>query len=105
MRLLLPALAVAGFVWPRRAPYAPFLLLVLLTGVSIEVAGFPDGTPARDAMVWIYRNIPILAFMRTTQKAAPLVAISISSFSTRCCRIHSASDILYIIRVIPLIVV
>ena len=73
--LLLPALAVVGFVWTRRMPYAPFLLLILLVGAVIEVAGFPDGTPMRDTMVWLYRNVPILAFMRTTQKAAPLVAI------------------------------
>ncbi|HEV8152703.1 MAG TPA: alpha-(1-_3)-arabinofuranosyltransferase family protein [Solirubrobacteraceae bacterium] len=76
--LLIPALAVAGFVWTRRLPYAPFLLLVLLAGAAIEVAGFPDGTPARSAMVWVYRNIPIVAFMRTTQKAAPLVAIGVA---------------------------
>ena len=46
-RCCIPALAVAGFVWTRRMPYAPFLLLVLLAGAAIEVAGFPDGTPAR----------------------------------------------------------
>ena len=44
----------------------------------IEIAGFPDGTPARDAMVWIYRHVSVLRFMRTTQKAAPLVAIGVA---------------------------
>jgi arabinofuranan 3-O-arabinosyltransferase len=73
--LLLPALAVAGFIWTRRARYAPFFLFVLLVGAAIEVAAFPEGTPSRDAMEWIYRNIPLVRFMRTTQKAAPLVAI------------------------------
>ena len=29
-------------------------------------------------MVWLYRNVPIVAFMRTTQKAAPLVAIGVA---------------------------
>ena len=47
-RCCCPALAVAGFVWTRRWRYAPFLLLILLVGVTIEVAGFPNGTPARD---------------------------------------------------------
>ncbi|MBD0281648.1 MAG: DUF3367 domain-containing protein [Thermoleophilaceae bacterium] len=76
--LLLPALAVAGFVWTRRARYAPFFLLILLVGMAIEVAGFPEGTPSRDAMEWIYRNVDVLRFMRTTQKAAPLVAIGVA---------------------------
>ena len=76
--LLLPALAIAGFVRTRRWRYAPFLLLVLLVGMAIEVAAFPNGTPSRDAMEWIYRNVPLVRFMRTTQKAAPLVAIGVA---------------------------
>ena len=59
--LLLPALAVAGFVWTRRLRYAPFFLFVFLVGVAIEVAGVPDGTPSRDAMEWIYRNVAAAA--------------------------------------------
>ncbi|HYP48322.1 MAG TPA: alpha-(1-_3)-arabinofuranosyltransferase family protein, partial [Thermoleophilaceae bacterium] len=73
--LILPALALAGFMWTRRWRYAPFFLLLLLVGVAIEAAGFPKGTPSRDTMEWIYRNVPLVRFMRTTQKAAPLVAI------------------------------
>ena len=46
--------------------------------MAIEVAGFPDGTPSREAMEWVYRNVPLLRFMRTTQKAAPLVAIGVA---------------------------
>jgi arabinofuranan 3-O-arabinosyltransferase len=76
--LLLPALAVTGFIWTRRRRYAPFFLLILLVGMAIEVAGFPEGTPSRDAMDWIYRNVEVLRFMRTTQKAAPLVAIGVA---------------------------
>src|SRR5919106_265216 len=75
--LVLPAIAVAGFVWTRRWRYAPFLLLLLLVGVAIEVAGFPNGTPARDGMEWVYRNVPLVRFMRTTQKAAPLVGVGV----------------------------
>jgi arabinofuranan 3-O-arabinosyltransferase len=75
--LALPALAVAGFVWTRRWRYAPFLLLLLLVGMAIEVAGFPNGTPAREGMEWVYRNVPLVRFMRTTQKAAPLVAVGV----------------------------
>ena len=44
--LLLPGARDRGFVWTRRWRYAPFFLLLLLVGVAIEVAGFPNGTPA-----------------------------------------------------------
>jgi arabinofuranan 3-O-arabinosyltransferase len=73
--LVLPALAVAAFIWIRRVRYAPFFLFVLLVGAAIVVAGFPEGTPSRDVMEWIYREVPVVRFMRTTQKAAPLIAI------------------------------
>jgi hypothetical protein len=76
--LLVPALAILGFTWTRRWRYGPFFLLLLLVGMVVEVAGFPEGTPARHAMVWIYRNVSVLSFMRTTQKAAPLVAMGIA---------------------------
>jgi arabinofuranan 3-O-arabinosyltransferase len=75
--LLLPAMAVGGVVWTRRRPYAPFLLLLLLVGLVIVVAGFPNGTPARDGLEWVYRNVPLVRFMRTTQKAAPLIAVGV----------------------------
>jgi arabinofuranan 3-O-arabinosyltransferase len=76
--LLLPALAIAGFVLARRWRYAPFFLLLLVVGAVIEVAGFPNGTPAREGMEWVYRNVPLIRFMRTTQKAAPLVATGVA---------------------------
>ncbi len=76
--LLVPALAVAGFVRARRLSYGPFLLLLVVVGVTIETAGFPDGTPVRGTMVWIYEHIFVLSFMRTTNKAAPLVAVGVA---------------------------
>ncbi|MGO9960658.1 MAG: alpha-(1-_3)-arabinofuranosyltransferase family protein [Solirubrobacteraceae bacterium] len=76
--LLLPALAIAGFVRARRLSYAPLLGLLIVVGVVIETAGFPDGTPVRGTMVWIYEHIFVLSFMRTTNKAAPLVAVGVA---------------------------
>ena len=73
-----PALAVAGFVRARRLSYGPFLLLLVLVGAAIETAGFPDGTPVRGTMDWIYHHIFVLSFMRTTNKAAPLVAVGVA---------------------------
>ncbi|MGH3993553.1 MAG: alpha-(1-_3)-arabinofuranosyltransferase domain-containing protein, partial [Pseudonocardiaceae bacterium] len=76
--LLLPALAALGFVWTRRLRYAPFLLLLVVVGVVVMAMGFPDGTQLRKAMEWIYRETWIVRFMRTTQKAAPLVAVGVA---------------------------
>ena len=46
--------------------------------MTIELAAFPSGTPSREAMEWVYRHVPLVRFMRTTQKAAPLVAIGVA---------------------------
>ena len=75
--LALPAVAVAGFLRARRPGYAPLFLALVVVGVAIMVAGFPDGTPLRRAMTWVYHNVFVLRFMRTTYKAGPLVAVGI----------------------------
>ena len=76
--LLLPAFAIAAFVRARRLSYGPFLLLLIVVGVVIETAGFPNGTPMRGAMDWVYHHVFVLRFMRTTNKAAPLVAVGVA---------------------------
>jgi hypothetical protein len=76
--LLLPALALAGFIRARYSGYAPFLLLLVVVGVVVMMAGFPNGTALRSAMESIYHNIFVLRFMRTTNKAAPLVALGLA---------------------------
>ena len=76
--LLLPALALAGYVRARRTSYAPFLLLLVIVGVVIMMAGFPAGTPLRSAMLWVYQRVFVLRFARTTNKAAPLVAVGLA---------------------------
>src|SRR5262249_4042483 len=76
--LLLPACAIAAFARARRLSYGPFLLLLIVVGVVIETAGFPNGTPMRGAMDWVYHHVFVLRFMRTTNKAAPLVAVGVA---------------------------
>ena len=76
--LLLPALALTGYVRARRTSYAPLLLLLVIVGVLIMVAGFPAGTPLRSAMLWVYDRVFVLRFARTTNKAAPLVAVGLA---------------------------
>ena len=76
--LVLPALAAASFLLARRWRYAPFLMLLMIVGVVIMTGGFPVGTPLRGLMDSAYRASFIVRFMRTTQKAAPLVACGVA---------------------------
>jgi arabinofuranan 3-O-arabinosyltransferase len=76
--LLLPALALAGFAGSRRRTYTPLMLALVIVGVVIMMAGFPNGTPLRGAMLWLYQHIFVLRFARTTNKAAPLVAVGLA---------------------------
>ena len=74
--LLVPALALTGFAWTRRHPYAPFALLLVLVGLLIVMtAGFPEGTPLRRASNFTYNHFFPVQFLRTTYKAGPLVAL------------------------------
>ncbi len=76
--LLVPALAVTGYVRARRTTYAPLLLALVVVGAVIMVAGFPDGTPLREVMDWVYRKSFVLRFMRTTYKEGPVVALGLA---------------------------
>jgi arabinofuranan 3-O-arabinosyltransferase len=75
---LLSALAALSFVWARRWRYAPFFVLMLVVGVVVMAAGFPDGTPLRSTMEWIYYHVFVTRFLRTVNKAAPLVALGLA---------------------------
>ena len=76
--LLVPALAVAGLAWTHRRRYAPFCLLLLLAGLLVMSAGFPEGTPLRRGVTFAYNHVAALQFLRTTHKAGPLVALAIA---------------------------
>jgi hypothetical protein len=76
--LLIPALAVAGFVATRRLRYGPFLLAMVLLGTLVMAAGFPEGTPLRRAITTVYENVQAVQFLRTTYKAGPLVLIGLA---------------------------
>src|SRR5690349_18678546 len=76
--LLVPALAIGGLVWTRRRRYAPFALLLLLVGLLVMSAGFPEGTPLRRGVTFAYNHVAALQFLRTTHKAGPLVALAIA---------------------------
>ncbi|MEA2443653.1 MAG: arabinofuranan 3-O-arabinosyltransferase, partial [Thermoleophilales bacterium] len=76
--LLVPALALAGFLWTRRWRYGPFFLGLLIVGLLAMTVGYPEGTPLRKAATFTYNHFQAVQFLRTTYKAAPLVALSIA---------------------------
>ena len=76
--LIVPALALAGFVWTRRWRYGPFFLGLVLLALLVMIAGFPDGTPLRRGLTYAYNHFPSLRVLRTTYKAGPLVALGVA---------------------------
>src|SRR4051812_48173919 len=76
--LLVPALALWGFVWTRRWRYGPFFLLLALSGLLIMSVGFPEGTPLRKAATFTYNHVQAVQFLRTTYKAGPLLALGLA---------------------------
>jgi arabinofuranan 3-O-arabinosyltransferase len=76
--LIVPALACLGFVWTRRWRYGPFFLAMVLLGVVVMSAGFPNGTPLRQVMNWVYYHVSLLSVLRTVDKAAPVAALGLA---------------------------
>ena len=76
--LLVPALAVAGFAAARRWAYGPFFLGLLLLGLLVMTVGFPEGTPMRKGVTFVYNTFSPVQFLRTTHKAGPLVMLSLA---------------------------
>lgn len=76
--LLVPALALTGFIWTRRWRYGPFFLALALLGVVVMMAGFPEGTLFRHGLSFIYYHVPALRVLRTTYKAGAVVALALA---------------------------
>src|SRR4051794_31022660 len=76
--LVVPALALAGFLWTRRWRYGPFFLLLAIAGLLVMSVGFPDGTPLRKAATFTYNHVQAVQFLRTTYKAGPLLALALA---------------------------
>jgi hypothetical protein len=76
--LVVPALALWGFVWTRRWRYGPFFLLLALAGLLVMSVGFPEGTPLRKAATFTYNHVQAVQFLRTTYKAGPLLALGLA---------------------------
>lgn len=76
--LLVPALALAGYVWTRRWRYGPFLLGLALVALLVMSVGYPTGTLARSGATFIYNHVTAVQFLRTTYKAGPLLALALA---------------------------
>lgn len=76
--LLVPALALAGYVWTRRWRFGPFLLALALVALLVMSVGYPTGTLLRSGVTFIYNHITAVQFLRTTYKAGPLLALALA---------------------------
>ncbi|MGI8633630.1 MAG: alpha-(1-_3)-arabinofuranosyltransferase domain-containing protein [Solirubrobacterales bacterium] len=76
--LLVPVACLLGFAAARRAPYAPFALILVLVGLLAMMAGFPEGSPMRGLLTGIYEQVAPLRFLRTTYKAGPLLVVGLA---------------------------
>jgi hypothetical protein len=79
--LLVPAAALGSHLLARSWRYGPFCLLLVLAGTLIVMVGFPDGTPLRRAALGLYFHVQPVQFLRTTYKAAPLIALGLALLS------------------------
>ncbi|HEX3316752.1 MAG TPA: alpha-(1-_3)-arabinofuranosyltransferase family protein [Solirubrobacteraceae bacterium] len=73
-----PTFAVAALRFTRRWPYAPFFCLLAVGALVAMATGFPGGTPIRSALTSAYYHLEPLRFLRTSYKAAPLLAASLA---------------------------
>lgn len=78
--LLVPVVALSGLrTLRRRWSYAPFFGLLACASLVILFAGFPHGTAASRTFMAAYEHVPALRFMRTTYKAAPILALALAA--------------------------
>jgi hypothetical protein len=101
--LLTTAVALTGFAWTRRHPYGPFALLLVLAGLLIMVAGFPEGTPLRRASNFTYNHFLPVQFLRTTYKAGPLVVVGLAVLAGLAAQRVTRRPLLAAALILPLV--
>ena len=74
----LPLLALGGLRLTRGWRYAPFFGLLAVAALLVMAVGFPPGTPLRKAAVVSSEEVRALEVLRTTYKAAPLLALAMA---------------------------
>ena len=76
--LLVPALALGGYVVTRGRRYAPLLLACGLVALLVMSVGYPTGTLLRSGVTFIYNRVAAVQFLRTTYKAGPVLALAVA---------------------------
>ena len=76
---VVPAAALLGLRITRRWFYAPFFGLLAAVSLTAMCAGFPNGTAFSHVLGWLYTNVQGLQFLRTTYRAAPVLALSLAA--------------------------
>ena len=92
--LLVPALALAGLRAGRGGcRYAPFCLLLVLVGLLVMTAGFPEGTPLRRASNFTYNHFiagPVPAHDLQGGAAASRSGVALPGAASRRCAARGA---------------
>jgi arabinofuranan 3-O-arabinosyltransferase len=73
-----PLFAFGSIRLTRSWRYAPFFALLAVVALLLMFAGFPEGTRLRGGLVDLYNDVEAIQFLRTTYKAAPLLALSLA---------------------------
>ena len=76
--IIVPLFALTGLSVVRRWRYAPFFGICAVLMLLVMTAGFPDGKPLERTLTAIYYNVTSLQFLRTTYKAAPMLALALA---------------------------
>jgi arabinofuranan 3-O-arabinosyltransferase len=75
----IPVFAFATARWRRTWAFTPFFCFLAVLGLLLMTAGFPSGTPLHSLLTSAYYDLEPLRFLRTSYKAAPLVAITLAA--------------------------
>jgi arabinofuranan 3-O-arabinosyltransferase len=78
---LVPLFAFVSVRSTRRWSYGPFFCLLAVAGAVAMAAGFPGGTPLHSILTSAYYDLEPLRILRTSYKAAPLVAIALAGLT------------------------
>lgn len=96
---LVPLIAFAGFGWTRRWAYAAFFVLLGAGALIVMTLGFPPGSPINRLLVPAYYHVGPLQILRTTWKAAPLLALALACLGGLA--LEAAADWLRAARRVP----
>jgi hypothetical protein len=72
-----PLVALGSLRWLRSWRFAPYFLALAVFALLTMAIGFPQGKPLERALDWIYYHVPALQTLRTTYKAAPVLALAL----------------------------